>query len=165
MSLPAFATLDQLAARVTVDDEDRAQAALDDASVEIRSIAGVSFVTNDVLDFTGYPSWAEDALVKVSCSAAARSLANPEGLTQQAETIGSYSHSDAFANASPDVYLTANEKRLVRRAAGRTGLGTITTTRAERTTDGVLVDEYGTEYLDVSPPGEPMPWLQGPVGY
>lgn len=163
MSLPAFATLDQLAARVTVDDEDRAQAALDDASVEIRSIAGVSFTTDGEPDFTGYPAWAEDALVKVCCSAAARALANPEGLTQQAEMIGSYSHTNAFANASPDVYLTANEKRLVRRAAGRTGLGTITTTRAERA--GTLVDECGTEYLPVVPPGEPMPWLQGPVGY
>jgi phage gp36-like protein len=165
MSLPAFATLDQLAARVAVDDEDRAQAALDDASVEIRSIAGVSFTTDGDLNFDGYPSWAEDALVKVCCSAAARALANPDGLTQAAETIGSYSHTNAYANASPDVYLTANEKRLVRRAAGRTGLGTITTTRAERTGAGALVDECGTEYLEVSPPGEPMPWLQGPVGY
>jgi hypothetical protein len=156
MSLPAFATLDQLAARVTVDDEDRAQAALDDASVEIRSIAGVSFVTDGAVDFTGYPSWAEDALVKVCCSAAARALANPEGRTQQAETIGSYSHTDAFANASPDVYLTAGERRLIRRAAGRTGLGTITTTRG---------DDCDTQYLDVVPSGEPMPWLQGPVGY
>lgn len=163
MSLPAFATLDQLAARVTVTDEDRAQAALDDASVEIRSIAGVTFTTGEDLDFAGYPPWAEDALVKVCCSAAARAMANPEGLTQQAETIGSYSHSNAYANASPDVYLTTNEKRLVRRAAGRTGLGTITVTRAERA--GELVDELGTEYLPVSPPGEPMPWLQGPVGY
>src|ERR1044072_4808726 len=125
MSLPAFATLDQLAARVTVDDEDRTQAALDDASVEIRSIAGVTFTTDGVLDFTGYPSWAEDALVKVCCSAAARALANPEGLTQQAETIGSHSHTNAFANASPDVYPTTHEKRLGRRGAGRPGLGTI----------------------------------------
>lgn len=153
MSLPAFATLDQLAARVTVTDEDRAQAALEDASVEIRSIAGVTFVTADVLDFTGYPAWAEDALVKVCCAAAVRSLTNPEGA--QAETIGSYSHS--YANASPDVYLTANEKRLIRRAAGRTGLGTITTTTG--------YDDSDTQYLDVIPPGEPMPWLQGPVGY
>jgi len=157
MSLPALATLDQLAVRVTVSDDDRAQAALVDASVEIRSIAGVSFVTDDVLDFTGYPSWAEDALVKVCCSAAARALANPEGLAQQAETIGAYSYSSGFANASPDVYLTANEKRLVRRAAGRTGLGTITTTTG--------YDDCDTQYIAVSPPGEPMPWLQGPVGY
>lgn len=153
MSLPAFATLEQLADRVTVDDEARAQAALDDASVEIRSIAGVSFVTDDELDFTSYPVWAEDALVKVCCASAIRSLANPAG--EQSETIGSYSHS--FANASPDVYLTANEKRLVRRAAGRTGLGTIITTTG--------YDESDTRYLDVVPPGEPMPWLQGPVGY
>lgn len=153
MSLPAFATLDQLAARMTVADETRAQAALDDASAEIRSIAGVTFVTDDVLDFTGYPTWAEDALVKVCCSSAVRSLTNPEG--EQSETIGSYSHS--YANASPDVYINANERRLIRRAAGRTGLGTITTTTG--------YDDSDTQYLDVSPPGEPMPWLQGPVGY
>lgn len=153
MSLPAFATIDQLAARVTVDDETRAQAALDDASVEIRSIAGVTFVTDEQLDFTGYPSWAEDALVKVCCASAIRAMTNPAG--EQSETIGSYSH--AFANASPDVYLTANERRLIRRAAGRTGLGTITTTTG--------YDNSDTQYLDVIPPGEPMPWLQGPVGY
>lgn len=153
MSLPAFATLDQLEARTTVADETRAQAALDDASVEIRSIAGVTFVTDDQLDFTGYPTWAEDALVKVCCAAAVRSLTNPGG--EQSETIGTYSHS--YANASPDVYLTANERRLIRRAAGRTGLGTITTTTE--------YDDSDTQYLDVVPAGEPMPWLQGPVGY
>lgn len=153
MSLPALATLDQLAARVTVTDEDRAQAALDDASVEIRSIAGVTFVTDDVLDFTGYPTWAEAALVKVCCAAAIRSLTNPEGAAS--ETIGSYSHS--YANASPDVFIKASERKLIRRAAGRTGLGTITTTTG--------YDDSDTHYLDVSPPGEPMPWLQGPVGY
>jgi hypothetical protein len=153
VSLPAFATLDQLAARVTVADETRAQAALDDASAEIRSIAGVTFVTDDQLDFTGYPTWAEDALIKVCCAAAVRSLTNPEGA--QSETIGSYSHS--YANASPDVYIYANERRLIRRAAGRTGLGTITTTTG--------YDDSATEYLDVVPAGEPMPWLEGPVGY
>lgn len=152
-SLPAFATLEQLAARVAVTDEDRAQAALDDASVEIRSIAGVSFVVDDVLDFGGYPSWAGDALVKVCCAAAVRALTNPEGA--QSETIGSYSHS--YANASPDVYLTAGERRLIRRAAGRTGLSTITTTTG--------YDDCDTRYIDVDPPGEPMPWLEGPVGY
>jgi hypothetical protein len=153
MSLPAFATLDQLAARTTVADETRAQAALDDASAEIRAIAGVTFTAGEELDFTGYPTWAEDALVKVACSSAIRALTNPEG--EQSETIGSYSHS--YANASPDVYLTANERRLIRRAAGRTGLGTITTTTG--------YDDSDTRYLAVSPPGEPMPWLSGPVGY
>jgi hypothetical protein len=153
MSLPAFATLDQLAARTTVSDETRAQAALDDASVEIRSIAGVTFVTDEQLDFTGYPTWAEDALIKVCCAAAVRSMTNPAG--EQSETLGSYSHS--YANASPDVYINANERRLIRRAAGRTGLGTITTTTG--------YDDSDTQYLDVVPAGEPMPWLEGPVGY
>lgn len=176
-TLPAFALIGDLAARITggIDDSDleRAQAALDDASTLIRSEAGRTWTTtNDddeiVLDLpTGDDAWKADILLRVCCSAARRSLENPDGVSQ--ESLGAYSVS--VANASSDVYLTSGELRDIRRAAGKSGLSTITTTRSAISSAGVSgglettrCGDDGTEYLPVDPAGQDIPFT-GPEGY
>jgi hypothetical protein len=151
--LAAFATLDDLAARVpggiSEADEPRAQAALDDASTKIRAEAGKTWTDEDGdLDLpTGADAWRADILVTVCVQAALRAFTNPEAMTQ--EGIGTYSAS--WANATTDVYLTRAERQMVRRAAGATGLWRLAI--GQDTTQSV-------EYLDIEPAGEPIPWAR-----
>lgn len=145
MTLPALATLEQLEVRTPggLTDTSRAQAALDDASAMVRSIAGKTWTTEGELD--------EDIpgiVTVVTCAAARRVLANPDGLTQ--EGIDDYSYS--IANASPDVYLTKAERAAIRSAAGRAGVWTLGTTRTG-------IDD--TQYVDVVGQDEPIPFLPG----
>lgn len=146
--LPPFASLDDLEARTgPVDDVTRAEAALDDASALIRAEAGQTWVTDDALD--------EDVpgILAVVCIAVARRvIENPDGFTEMhvGDTGGS------LANASNDVYLTANEKRLVRRAAGVSGVM------------GVVELEMGTpgwsgDYINVVGSNEPLPFSYEPL--
>lgn len=114
MSLPAFASLEDLASRIpagiAVADEARAQAALDDASALIRLEAGKDWAEGDELDPDIPP-----IVVTVTTAVARRAFVNPDGLTQ--ETTGPFSVS--VSNASADIYLTKTERALLRRAAGR----------------------------------------------
>lgn len=167
-SLPAFADVADLAARIPGGikdgDDDRAQAALDDASALIRAESGTDWASD-------FP----DIVFTVTLRAALRAFTNPGGLQQ--ESVQGWSGS--FANSSTDVYLTSNEKRLVRSAAGRNTLMVQSTTRGPLETRGVC-DPYanwsppeptgfvdpatGTEYIDKEPAGAPIPWV-GPDGY
>lgn len=157
--MPAFADLDALRARlpggIEGDDEPRAQAALDDASTLIRAETGMDW-ESDV----------PEIVVTVTLWAALRAFSNPEGLTQ--EQLVSYSYSKA--NPSTDVYLTTKERRLVRRAAGVSGLWAQPTTRGDTLDtpctdpDAICAPNSGTQYIAVEPDGEPMPWA-GPDGY
>lgn len=148
MTLPAFAALEQFAARlpggIDAADETRAQAALDDASALIRLEAGKTWTTDDELDDD-----VPDIILTVCVAAARRAFNNPDGV--RSESTGSYSVS--LADSSGDVYLTKAERGHVRRAAGRTGVWALPTTRTTNDTDDL--------YLDVTPPGEPMPYLPG----
>lgn len=167
-SLPPFADVDDLADRIPggIKDDDiaRAEAALDDASTLIRAEAGKDWASD-------FP----DIVFTVTLRAALRAFTNPAGLQQ--ESVQGWSGS--FANSSTDVYLTSNEKRLVRAAAGRNTLMVQSTTRGPLETQNVC-DPYanwsppepkgfvdpstGTEYLDTEPAGAPIPWV-GPDGY
>lgn len=159
MVLPAFASIDDLIDRgvkIGVDDGSRAQAALDDVSALMRSVAGKDWVTPPavVLD-TGLPG----VLLTVCCTAARRAYENPSNI--RSAVIDGYSDTrggDVFGG----VDLTATERRLVEQAAGSVspGLWTISTTRGTLETAGfnddlpdfypVLVDTVG---------GEPIAWL------
>lgn len=122
MTLPAFASIDDLEARgVDVTDPVRAQAALDDASALIRIEANTSWVAAGAVDFGDLADYLQDAIVTVCVSAARRVLENPEGAT--AMSLGDASLT--LANASTDVYLTAAERRVIRRASGRGGIGSV----------------------------------------
>jgi hypothetical protein len=121
MALPPLAPLSALETRLglaagtlTGTDRARAEADLADASVLIRAEAGVSYVADDGVTIT-----APDAVVTVAVRAARRAYLNPEDLT--GENVGEY----GWQRREAGVYLTADEVRIVRKAAGkRATLGT-----------------------------------------
>lgn len=160
--LPAFASLDDLDERLPGGlegvDVARAQAALEDAASLIRAETGKSYV-DDVGSLalpTGDNAWRADTLTRVNLSVAVRAVTNPDGVSEQ--QIVNYR--ETLANASPDVYLTASERRSVRRAAGILGLAAVSTTRGPcLETPGPPIRCRGAEtYLEVEPAGEPIPW-------
>lgn len=156
MTLPAFATLEQFAARLPagIDEETdgaRAQAALDDASALIRAEAGVTWTTTDDDDETIVDPDTPDIVLTVCIAVARRAFNNPDGI--RSESTGSYSAS--FTDASADVYLTKAEKTHIRRAAGRTGVWAMPTTRS--------TNDLPDLYLDVEGSDEPIPWRPNPT--
>lgn len=155
--LPAFASVEDLEARMGDVDDARAQAALDDASAFIRAEAGKDWAIEDALDDD-----VPDVIVAITLKAARRALENPEGVTK--ESVGTYSV--GYANSSSDVYLSSEERRLIRRAAGKSGLWTQATTRSDPATAGLDTPgppDYvrcgvADTYLPVEPPGAPIPF-------
>ena len=120
MTLPSLAEVDDLAERIpggiATADENRAQLLLDDVSALIRAEVETDWVDdNDAL--VDVP----DIVHTVCLSAAKRSWQNPSGYVS--ETIGAYSYRLADAAAGTGVYLTEEEKRLVRRAENITDVG------------------------------------------
>lgn len=83
----------------------------------------------------------------VALAAAARAYTNPQGLAS--ETVGSYSYSRGSDNRNGGVYLTQDERALLRRVAfpNRPGLGTLTAVR------GI----GSTLYVEAITDGEPAP--------
>lgn len=120
MTLPSLATVDDLATRlpggIAAADEDRAQLVLDDVSTLIRAE-----VETDWVDDAGALSGVPDVVVTVCLAAARRAWTNPNGVLS--ETIGSYSYRLPDAAVAPGVFLTDEEKRLIRRAAGTVDAG------------------------------------------
>lgn len=153
MTLPAFATTDDLALRIpggiAEEDMERAQAALDDASALIRAAANKTWVDDDEQLEEDVPG----VLLTVCCAAARRAITNPDGV--KAETFDQFSQS--YANDSGDVYLKRSEKRLVRSAAS----GGESLSSVELTNDSGVPGATGagdTIYVDVDYGGDPMPW-------
>lgn len=148
MTLPSFATIDDLAARIPAGiaggDDARAQAALDDVSSLIRAHAGKTWVTEDAIDAD-----VPDIVTTVCLRAAQRAFTNPSGVTS--ESAGPFSTS--YANSSSDVYLTAQEKTLVRQAAGKSSVSVIQTTRGDLETGGIG-DSIGDALLALDPWGQ-----------
>ncbi|EFC78731.1 hypothetical protein [Parafrankia sp. EUN1f] len=99
-----------------VSEQQLLLAALGDASALVRLEAGVDWIADDGVSVT-----TPAAVVPVVVAMVQRKLMNPSGLT--GETLGD--HSWQMANASPDLFLTRAELRTVRRAAGRSGIGSI----------------------------------------
>lgn len=119
-SLPALVSLDDFALRLgglASSDEDRAQACLDDASALIRAEAG----GEDWVDSDGALEEVPGVIVAVCVAAAIRAFRNPEGV--RTESIGTYSV--AYADTSTAVFLTEGERRIIRRAAGLSGIGNV----------------------------------------
>lgn len=125
MTLPSLANLTQLDDRLpgglTPADLPRAQGVLDDASALIRAEAGKTWTTDGLLDAV------PDIVVTVCIAAARRAFINPEGITREALDGAEVD----YATSAGDVYLKANEKALVRRAAGKTGVWVMNTTRGD----------------------------------
>lgn len=124
MALPPLAPVSSLetrlglaAATLSGVDLARAEAALGDASALIRAEAGKDWVGPDLVTIT-----APDAVVTVCLHAALRPYRNPDGFS--GESVGDYSYQYAATGDPVDVYLSDEEKRVVRRAAlGTAGPG------------------------------------------
>lgn len=144
MSMPALVSLDDFTLRVgtiTPADEDRAQACLDDASALIRGEAGKNWTNDDGDELADVP----DVIAAICVAVAIRAFRNPEGV--RSETIGGYAVT--YADASTAVYLTPGERAQVRRAAGRSSIGSVTL-ESPYMPDTVWVPVEGTT--------EPFPW-------
>ena len=144
-SLPALVSLEEFAARlggIAAADEERAQAALDDASALIRVEAG----TEDWVDDEGALETVPDVVVAVCVAVAGRAFRNPDGL--RSEQIGTYSVT--YGDATTAVYLTAAERRIVRRAAGMMSLGSIEL-------ESGYAPNIVTVPVDIG--GDPIPWV------
>jgi hypothetical protein len=119
MSLPALVSLDDFALRVSISasDEERAQACLDDASALIRAEAG----DEDWVDADGALETVPDVIAAICVAVAIRAFRNADGV--RSETIGNYSV--AYADTSTAVFITAGERRMIRRAVGLTGISSV----------------------------------------
>lgn len=144
----------RLGRTLVAGDHGRAQAAIDDAWSLVESVAGRTWHVEG--EDPGSPP---RVIVTVVLAVARRAFENPEGMSQ--ESIGSYSYSLATGTV-PGVYLTAEERAMVRRAGGgsvrtvpvvRPGL-----TEAAAQSGGHVPTVYGADGRD----GEPIPWTSGP---
>lgn len=155
MALPALVSLDDFALRlggIAAADEDRAQAALNDASALIRAEAG----TEDWVDDDGGLEEVPDVIVAVCVAVAVRAFRNPDGVRQ--ETIGNYSV--AYADTSTAVFLSTGERRTIRRAVGLTGLSSISL-------EGEWTLNPAAVYVPVEGGGEDFPLgvSEGEIGW
>lgn len=120
--LPALATTDALALRLGATlagtELTRATAILDDASALIRSEAGVDWV-----DEQGQLVDVPTVVESVALAVAYRAFRNPDGLGQA--SLGDASVSYDRGSGQSAVYLTRDERRSVRRAAGTSAIGTV----------------------------------------
>ena len=119
---PALATYAQFVARLgstPIGPEiERAKAALEDASALVRNEAGEEWLDDDG-DLETVPA----AIVAVTLEVARRAFKNPDGVSQAA--VGDVSVSYARDDGSGIVYLTRDERRVIRRAGGRQAVGSI----------------------------------------
>ncbi len=139
MSIASVTQLsDRIPGGISLDDETRAQALLDDVTTLVNAEAQTEWTDAD----------APDVVVTVCLAAARRAWSNYDG--KIAETIGGYSYRVADT-AATGVYLTEAEKRLVRRAAGIAEAGVTTVT--------LNPDFEGTDwvYLSVEGSDKPVP--------
>jgi hypothetical protein len=91
----------------------RAEAALQDASALVRAAAGKTWVSEDGLTAT-----APDAASVVTVTAALRAYRNPEGFIS--ETLGDYNYRRPEGGQAVGVYLTREERQMVKHAAKST---------------------------------------------
>ena len=120
------------------EDEDRATAALEDASALIRSVGGMAWDPTD--SGTSIP----DIVVAICIAVAKRALIKPD--TIASETIVTWTMT--FRGDDSAIFLTKDERRQINAAAGRSALWTQATTRAEQ-------DDQGVDIPDVPSVTEP----------
>ena len=148
MARPALADITELQARLgytlTGTQVAQANARLADASEIVRAYAGKTWLNADetavVEDLPG-------SIPGVVASMVERATRNPDGATQ--ETAGPFSRSFG-SDASARLFLTAGEKSVIRAAAGRVGIGALSTTRGPLET-ACIADGYYVEGLGTAP--------------
>lgn len=119
-----FVTFDEFQVRyentVPAADEERLGALLEDACALAADITGTTYEDGSGSEVPG-------AVVATVCTAVRRAYENPTGL--QGETIGDYSWRSGYTgttgSATTGMYFTQSEARIMRRAAGKSGVGTL----------------------------------------
>lgn len=131
-------------------DRLRVEAFIDDASAQVRTLAGATWVDDEgeLLGDDEIPP----TVRAVVASAAMRAYLNPDALTSA--TFGGYA--EARGAAVVGVYLTGDEKKAVLLAVGRNLLGSITVQRPE------YVGGVGNVFAPVDGGGDPVPMI-GPA--
>lgn len=125
MSRPALASIDDLTAltgAIATEDTPRASVLLAMASEIVRAYAGVTWLNDDGDELGDVPSQIPD----VVASMVWRATSNPLGVVQ--ETAGPFSRSFG-ADAAQRLYMTKQERAIVRVAAGVAPVGPMGTTR------------------------------------
>lgn len=114
-------TVAELIARPGFEGLDSGQAAalIDDASALVRLEAESAL---DAVESPATPA----AVVAVMVNMIRRGFRNPTG--NASETLGDYSYTSAPDGGVATLYLTGREKRIVRKAAGMAGAGTVVMT-------------------------------------
>jgi hypothetical protein len=150
MPRPALATVADVEARLgrTVDDETQVQAWLEDASAIARAYAGKTWLNADETALSGEPA----DVVGVVAGMVVRLINNPDGVTQ--ETLGQFSQSFG-TDAAQRLFLTATDKLVLKAASGRTGIGTLPTTRGHLETPQVR-----ERFLWCGDDDDDCPWLE-----
>lgn len=111
-------------------DSTQAQALIDDASALVRDAA------SPLLDAVESPA-TPPVVVTVLVSMIRRGFSNPLG--HQSENLGDYAYTAGTTGGVATLYLTSRERKLVRRAVGKLGAGTLNMT-------GNLPDQASDEY-------------------
>lgn len=112
LSLEDYET--RLGRDLSAAEQGQVTALLDDVSAEIRDVAG-----EDFLDEAEALEDVPPTIVAVTYRAVRRAAENPRGLS--GETLGDYSWQGAGGSAA-GVFLSAGERRAVRRAVGRSSV-------------------------------------------
>ncbi len=108
----SFATITDFIARygsVAASDETRVDALLADACAMVEDLTGETYTSATV----------PQAIIGVVATAVRRAYENPSGLT--GETIGNYTWQGGRSGGA-GVYFTAQEQKVIRRAAGKQGV-------------------------------------------
>jgi hypothetical protein len=153
-TLPPLAEVSDLEKRLerTFSDgaeTERAEAVLDDASELVREASGKDWVNPDDPSAITAPRIVRLITLRV----AERAVRNPEGFSS--ESAGDYSYQRNGLTDSGGLYLTDQEREMLRRAAGKNGLWTQRITRGEAWHSTVWLDDnFGIEPF----PADTRPW-------
>lgn len=133
MARPALATIsdfeDLLGEPINTPPR-RVELLLAHASEIIRAYAGTTWLNDDEDAVENVPS----QIATVVCSVVERATANPLGITQ--ESAGPFSRSFG-SDAAQRMYLTRQERAIIRAAVGATSVGPLATTRGPLETRAV----------------------------
>jgi hypothetical protein len=149
-TLPPLAKVEDLVARLgrEIDsdtDVDRATAVIEDASEFVREEGHQTWVSPDDPTVLTAPRVVRVITIRV----AERAFRNPEGYSSEA--AGDYSYQRNGAVGEGGMYLTERELKIIRRAAGRTGLWIQATTRGDLHASNTawMEDSFGFEMFPV----------------
>lgn len=151
MTDPALAEVQDLEYRIGrefgVHELSRVEAVLDDASALVRDEAGRTWVDDITGNLTSVPASIRAVVLRV----AERVMRNPQGF--KSESGGDYSYQRA--DGAVGVYLTDQERQIIRRAIRRPGLWTQPTERGDCDVWTLFAeDSFGCELFPLTQEGD-----------